>query len=573
MYIDVVPNRKSRPAILLRKAKRVGKKIVKTTLENLTDWPQEKIAALQSLLRGETLIPRDSAFTVEKTTPHGHVEAVMRIIRKLKLDQLISAGRCRQRDLILAMLVQHLIHPCSKLATTRLWHSTTLAEELSVEDADSDELYGALDWLFERQPEIEKKLAKRHLTEGALVLYDVSSSYYEGHTCPLIAYGHNRDGKEGMPIIVYGVMTDQEGRPLAVQVYPGNTGDPATVADQMEKLRDRFGLSRVVLVGDRGMLTQTRLDTLREYPGIGWISALKSHSIRKLVEEGELQLSLFDTRNLAEITSENYPGERLIACMNPLLAEERRRKREDLLAATEKHLLKIAAEVKRRSKKPLTESEIGLKVGKVLNRYKMGKHFTITIAEGLFQWQRKAESIEREAKLDGIYVIRTSEPKARVSAEDTVRHYKSLSHVERAFRCLKGMDIMIRPIRHATEDHVRAHVFLCMLAYYVQWHMRKALAPALFDDEELDKQRMRRDAVAPAEPSESAKKKKKTLLTDDGYPVHSFDTLLEELGTRCRNRCRINLGGNGHVYYENTEFTPFQKRVFQLLDLFPVKAG
>ena len=282
--IDFVPNRKSRPAILLRKAKRVDGKIVKTTLENLTDWPQEKISALQALLRGETLVPKDSIFAIEKTTPHGHVEAVLEMIRKLKLDSLISTTNCRHRDLVLAMLVQRLIHPCSKLATTRLWHSTTLAEMLSVGDADSEELYNALDWLLERQPEIEKKLAKRHLTEGALVLYDVSSSYYEGHTCPLIAYGHNRDGKEGMPIIVYGVMTDQEGRPVAVEVYPGNTGDPATVVPQVEKLRGRFGLSNLVLVGDRGMLTQTRIDTLREYPGIGWISALKSHHIRKLVE-------------------------------------------------------------------------------------------------------------------------------------------------------------------------------------------------------------------------------------------------------------------------------------------------
>ncbi|HAM50916.1 MAG TPA: IS1634 family transposase [Nitrospiraceae bacterium] len=571
MYIDVVPNRNSRPAILLRKAKRVGRKIVKTTLENLTDWPQEKISALRALLQGDTLVPKDSIFTIEKTTPHGHVEAVLGMIKKLKLDTLISASRSRQRDLVLAMLVQRLIHPCSKLATTRLWHSTTLAETLSVGDADCDELYSALDWLLERQPGIEKKLAKHHLTEGSLVLYDVSSSYYEGHICPLIAFGHNRDGKEGMPIIVYGVMTDHEGRPIAVEVYPGNTGDPSTVIDQIEKLRGRFALSRLVLVGDRGMLTQTKIDTLREYPGIGWISALRSQSIRELLEQGDLQLSLFDTRNLAEITSNDYPGERLIACINPVLAEERRRKREELLAATEKHLLRIVTEVNRRSKKPFTGSEIGLKVGRVLNRYKMGKHFTLTIADGLFQWERNIASIESEAKLDGIYIVRTSEPKERISADDTVRHYKSLSHVERAFRCLKGIDIMIRPIRHFTEDHVRAHIFLCMLAYYVEWHMRKALAPVLFDDEELDEQRVRRDPVASAKSSASAKQKKRTQMTEDGYPVHSFDTLLEELGTRCRNRCRINLDGNGHIYYEATEFTPFQKRVFQLLDLFPVK--
>jgi transposase len=446
-----------------------------------------------------------------------------------------------------------------------------LAEELSVGDAGSEELYRALDWLLERQREIENRLAGRHLTDGSLVLYDVSSSYYEGHTCPLARLGHNRDGKEGLPIIVYGVMTDNQGRPIAVDVYAGNTGDPSTVSDQVEKLRGRFGLSRMVLVGDRGMLTQTKIDVIRGYPGIGWISALKGTAVRGIVESGALQLSIFDARNLAEISSPEYPGERLIACFNPLLAEERRRKRAELLAATEKGLLKLSKEVTRRGKKPLMEGEIGIKAGKIINRYKVGKHFILTVGDGVFQWTRNVESIERESKLDGIYVIRTSEPSEAMSAEDTVRHYKSLSQVERAFRCLKGLDVLIRPIRHFTEDHVRAHIFLCMLAYYVEWHMREALAPLLFQDEEVSVQRTKRDPVAPAMQSASVLQKKRSRVTEDGYAVHSFETLINELGTRCRNRCRIKSDTEEKPFYQLTEYTAVQKRALQLLGLLPVE--
>jgi transposase len=567
MYIERVPNRNSPPAILLREGWREGKKTRKRTLANLSDWPEHKIETLRRLLRDEILVSPSELFTVERSRPHGQVEAVLGTIRKLGLDSAIAAKRCRERDLVLAMIAERLIHPCSKLATTRLWHTTTLAEELSVVDADVDELYDAMDWLLARQPRIEKKLAERHLSEGAVVLYDTTSSYYEGHSCPLARFGFDRDGAKGLPIIVYGVMTDDEGRPVAVDVYPGNTADPTTVVEQVEKLRQQFGLSRVVMVGDRGMLTEPQIEKIKTHPGLGWISALTSVSIRKLVKGGQLQLSLFDEKNLAEISSPEYPGERLVVCFNPLLAEKRGRKRRELLAATEKGLARIAKEAARRTKKPLTQAELGIKAGKVLGRYKMGKHFTLTIGAGSFQWTRREDSIEQEAKLDGIYVIRTSESKQRLSAEDTVRKYKSLAQVERAFRCLKGIDLLVRPIRHRTEDHVRAHVFLCMLAYYVEWHMRKALRPILFEDDELAEDRKRRDPIAPAKPSDSVLKKKRERVTADGLPVHSFETLLIELGTRCRNSCKVKSDRSGPTFTQITIPNALQARAYELLGL------
>src|SRR5437868_15273331 len=466
MYIETVPNRNSPPAILLREGWREGNKTLKRTLANLSDWPPEKIQTFRRLLHDEPLVSPQDLLSTQKTLPHGHVEALLLALRKLGLDSMISAQRCRERDLVLAMIVERLLDPCSKLATTRKWHSTTLAEELGLGEATEDELYAAMDWLRERQERIEKKLAARHLREGSLVLYDVSSSYYEGRTCPLAQFGHDRDGKKGLPIIVYGVMTNGEGCPVAVEVYPGNTGDPTTVADQIEKLREQFGLSRVVMVGDRGMLTQPQIDKLKLHPGFGWITALKSTAIRELVEQGALQLSLLDQKNLAEITSPDYPGERLMVCHNPFLEEERKRKRQALLEATEKSLQKISKEVARRKKKLLEAKEIGVKVGKVLGRYKMGKHFECKIGESSFAWNRLVPSIEQEEKLDGIYVVRTSEPAERLSAEETVRSYKSLAEVERAFRCLKGVDLLVRPIRHRTEDRVPAHIFLCVLACY-----------------------------------------------------------------------------------------------------------
>lgn len=460
---------------------------------------------------------------------------------------------------------KRVIDPASKLATTRLWQTTTLAEELSVADADEDACYGALDWLLARQDRIESKLAARHFHEGSLVLYDVTSSTYEGRTSPLARLGKNRDGQKDRPSIAYGLLTDAEGRPVSVQVYPGNTGDPATVTDQVERLRVRFGLHRVVLVGDRGMLTATRIDTLKDHPGLGWISALRSSAIRKLVEGDALQLSLFDTRDLADITADEYPRERLIACFNPFLAAERKGKREDLLSATEKGLSRIAREVRRRTRTPLDKAEIGKKGGACLRQFRMGKHFSLSIGEGSFSFARKEASIQREQALDGIYVIRTSEPPERLSADDAVRNYKNLAHVERAFRSLTGLDLLVRPIHHRTEGRVRAHIFLCMLAYYLEWHMRRALAPLLFDDEELPEKRKTRHPVQPAQVSLSARRKKTARLTPEGLPVQSFSTLLADLGTRCRNRCRI--GADGPSFTQVTALTPLQARALELLGL------
>jgi len=569
MYIETVPNRRSRPAILLREGRRQGKKIIKRTLLNLTDWPADRIQGLRWILADRPVAPIDKLFVIERSLPHGHVDAILRTIHKLGLDTLIASKPCRERDLILALIVERLIDPCSKLASVRLWHTTSLAEELHVEDADVNEVYGALDWLLGRQERIEAKLARLHLNEGSLVLYDVSSSSYEGRTCPLAQYGHNRDGQKDLPCIVYGLLTDGEGRPVAVQVYPGNTGDPKTVPDQVTRLRERFGLSHVVLVGDRGMLTDVQIEALRAHPGLGWVSALRSQAIRGLVDGQCLQMSLFDERNLAEIRSPEFPGERLVACFNPVLAEERRRKREALLKATERALERIAAAVSRRTKTPLTSDQIGLKVGRVVERWKVAKHFEWTIGDGTFTWKRKTEAIEREAALDGIYVIRTSEAAGRLGSEEVVRSYKRLTQVERAFRSLKGMDLRLRPIHHRLPDRVRAHVFLCMLAYYVDWHMRRLLAPLLFEDEELPKARATRDAVKPAEVSATAKEKKASRRTPDGLEVHSFQTLLEALATRCRNRCRLRGDGTPTTVIQVTEPTPLQTRALALLGLSP----
>jgi transposase len=522
------------------------------------------------VLRDEPLAAPEDAFAIERSWPHGHVEAVLETIRQIGLDKLLGTKRTRERDLVLAMIAERLIAPCSKLATTRMWHSTTLAQLLAVEDADEEELYAAMDWLLERQGRIEKRLAARHLGEGQQVLYDVSSSYYEGHTCPLVQFGHSRDGKRGKPIVVYGVLSDVPGRPVAVQVYPGNTGDPSTVADQVQKLKGRFGLERVVLVGDRGMLTQTQVEVLKTHPGIGWISALRSEKVRQLVDEKHLQLSLFDERNLAEISSKDFSGERLVACFNPLLAEERRRKRNELLDATENLLEKIRSEVQRRTKTPLSAAQIGQKVGKVINRHKVGKHFEVTIEDGHFSFCRRTEAIKREAELDGLYVIRTSESKQNLSADDTVRSYKNLAQVERAFRTLKGMDLRIRPIHHRGEERVRAHIFLCLLAYYVEWHMRQALSSLLFDDEFLSVERKHRDPVAPAKPSTSASKKKSARKTEEGLPIHSFATLMADLGTRCRHLCRMSSDPDSPAFFMDTLPTPLQTRALELIQSFPV---
>jgi len=569
MYIARVPNRSSPPAYLLRESYREGGKVKNRTLANLSHLPIEQIEQIRRVLKGENLVSPDDAFSIQRSLPHGHVQIVLGMIRKLRLDRIIGSRRTRQRDLVVAMVAQRLLFPCSKLATTRHWHSTTLADELGVADADENELYAALDWLVDRQPAIEQRLAKQHLKGGALVLYDVSSSYYEGRTCPLARYGHNRDGKKDRPIIVYGVLTDAEGRPVAVDVYPGNTGDPTTVPDQVTKLRERFRLERVILVGDRGMLTETQIEALQAHPELGWISALRSGAIRGLLQRGELQRSLFDEVNLAQIESPEFPGERLVACFNPLLADERRRKREALLASTEKELAKLARQVARRTKRPMLQTEIALRAGRIVNRFKVAKHFELSIADGEFRFARDAASIERESQLDGIYVIRTSEPASGLSADDAVRDYKRLAEVEQAFRSLKSIDLLIRPIHHHTEEHVRAHIFVCLLAYYVQWHLKRAWAPLLFEDEELPRDRAVRDPVAPAEPSASARRKKATHRTTDDFPVHSFGTLMAELATRSRHTCVLADGTTQVTITKLTDVTPFQAEAFRLVGLKP----
>jgi len=571
MYIDVVPNRSSRPAVLLREASRDGKKILKRTLANLSDWPAEQVEALRRLLRGERLVPVSELFAIERSLPHGHVQAVLGTIRRLSLERLIGSVRCRERDLVVAMIAERILHPDSKLATTRTWRASTLAEELEVVDADVDEVYAALDWLLARQRRVEKKLAARHLTEGGVALYDLSSSSYEGSHCSLARWGHNRDG-EKLPCIAYGVLADREGRPVAMDVFPGNTGDPRAVVAQVERLQEEFGLRRVVLVGDRGLLTATQVEVLRDHPGLGWISALRSHAIRDLVDSGALQRSLFDETNLAEITSPEYPGERLVACFNPFLAEERHRKRQELLEATERELRRLAGAVARRTRKQMTAAEIGVKVGQVINRHKMGKHFEVEIGAGALSWRRRTTAIEAEATLDGIYVVRTSEPAETLGSGDVVRAYKSLAEVELAFRCLKGIDLKVRPIFLRVEDHVRAHLFLCMLAYYVEWHMRQAWAPLLYEDEARRLDRARRDPVAPAIPTPTARHKKSTHEGPDGFDLHSFRTLLHELATLCRNRCRLMSDPTSPTFERLTDPTALQTKAFGLLQAVPMTA-
>lgn len=550
---------------LLRRSIRKGKTVTHETLGNLSHLPDHLIDIIKRSLKGEAFVPAADAFKITRSLPHGHVEAILTMVHKLGLDDLIASEPSRSRSLVVAMIVQRLVFPSSKLANTRHWHDTTLAAELDVADANEDHLYDAMDWLLQRQSAIEKKLAKRHLTDGGLVLYDVTSSYYEGKTCPLARFGHDRDGKTGLPIIVYGALTDADGRPVAVQVFPGNTGDPKTVPDQVETLTKRFGLSRVVLVGDRGMLTQTQINVLKQHPGLGWISALRSGSIRRLLDDGLLVKTALESERLAEITSPEFPGERLMACYNPQLAEQRRGKRQELLAATEKELSTLAASVAKSANHPETAAEIGVRAGKIINHYRMAKHFTLTIRDGHLGWVRKANAITNEELLDGIYVIRTSEPAERLTAADGVRSYKRLALVEQAFRCLKGIDLLVRPIHHRIADRVRAHILLCLLAFYVEWHLRKAWEPLLFEDEELTADRRTRDPVAPARASESARRKKKTHATPGGLPVHSFRTLMAHLGTRCRNTCVVSADPTHTPFHQVTEADAVQAEALRLI--------
>ena len=568
MYVARVPNRNSPPAFLLREAWREGDKVKNRTLANISHWPPAQIEALRQVLKGNTNLSSQlqGAFEVVRSLPHGHVAAVLAMMRQLKLDQLLPDEPQRAR--VLALIAQRVLQPASKLATARALRSetahSTLGEELGVAAVDEDELYEALDWLLPQQPAIEAALAHRHLGEGTLVLYDVSSTYFEGHCCPLARYGHSRDERRGNPQIVFGVLADGEGCPVAVEVFEGNTADPKTVAVQIAKLRERFELKEVVLVGDRGMLTQARIEQeLRPVAGLEWITALRSGQIQKLVTDGALQLSLFDQTDLAEITHPDYPGERLVVCRNPLLAEERARKREDMLAAAEKKLEAIAAAT-RRPQRPLREPErINYRIGEALAPTKVGKYFRWQITATGLSFERDTERIARDAALDGIYVLRTSLDSPRLDAAETVRSYKRLAQVERAFRVLKGLELEIRPIHHRLADRVRAHVLLCLLAYYVEWHLRRALAPLLFTDERPPQQS---SPVAPAQRSASAQAKARTNRTAGGLTVQSFHDLLQDLATIVKNRIQPALKSVA-PFDIVTRPTPLQKHALQLLGL------
>ena len=570
MYIETVPNRNSPPAILLREGWRENGKVRKRTLANLSKWPREKIETLRRLLKDEPLVGRADAFDIVRSLPHGHVAAVLGTMRKLGLDRLIDPAPSPERARVLAMVAARILDPGSKLATARgLTEATardSLAETLGLGPLDEDDLYAAMDWLLERQDRIERGLAKRHLAQGTLVLYDLTSVWMEGRTCPLAKRGHSRDGKRGKLQIEFGLLCARNGCPVSVEVFAGNTADPSTVGAQVGKLRQRFGLSRVVLVGDRGMLTEARIREEVKPAGLDWVSALRGPAIRALVDSGAVQLSLFDERDLVEVTSDAYPGERLMVCRNPLLAEERARKRAALLDATEAVLAPIAAATRRTKRRLRGESKIGVRVGRVIGRYKMAKHFAWSIDnKGVFSYRRIPSSIAAEAALDGLYVVRTSVPETALDARGTVRAYKRLSTVERAFRSLKTVDLKVRPVFHRSAERVRAHVLLCMLAYYVEWHMRERLAPMLFDDEDRDSaEAARASIVAPAQVSESAQAKARTKRTAEGDPVHSFRNLLAHLATVTRNTVAPRLPG-AEPFEVITRPTPLQHKAFQLL--------
>jgi len=532
--------------------------VKKETVANLSHLPDEVIELIRAALRGQRFVAAEEALQVERSLPAGHVEAALVMARRLGLGRVLDRQPSRERALCLAMIVQRVLGPGSKLAMSRAFAQSTLAAELGIEDADEDELYAALDWLLARQQRVEQTLARRHLAEGTLVLYDVSSSYFEGLSCPLAQLGYSRDGRRGTPQIVYGLLCDRRGCPVAVEVFEGSSHDDKTLPAQLEKLRNRFGLKSVIVVSDRGMVTRANLDLLRSSGEAAWITALKAPQVKKLVKEGALQLSLFDEHNLAEITSDDYPDERLVVCRNPLVAHERARKRDDLLAATERALTDIQARVERATLEG--EAEIGLAVGEVWNRWRMRKHFQLEITNTSLAFARKHEQIAAEAALDGIYVLRTSVTEAELPAPEVVRAYKQLKEVERAFRTLKG-PLELRPIHHRLEERVKAHVFLCMLSYYLAWHLRQAWKPLLFDDEQPP---LQPDPVAKARRSAQAEQKAQSKRTTAGERCHSLPTLLDELATRTQNTIRLQ--GSGASFDQLTQPTPTQARALALLD-------
>ena len=563
MHIDGVPNRTSRPTYLLRESYREGKKVRKRTIANLSSLSDAQIEAIRAVLAGHTVRPVDELWQTIRSRSHGAVQAVRVAMQRLGLDSLIASRAGPERDAVCAMVAARVLAPHTKLATTRWWHTTTLAEEFGVAERDETDLYAAMDWLLERQKPIEKKLAARHLSEGALALYDLSSSYFEGNSCPLAKIGYSRDGKRNTPQVNYGLLTTREGCPVAISVYEGNTGDASTLMPQVDQLRQQFGLQRLVLVGDRGMISHKAIGELRGLDGLAWITALKSTQIRALVQGGELQLGLFDERNLFEFSHPDFPDERLVACRNAELGRLRAHKREALLTATEQELRKIQVRIEKGAL--VGRDKIGVRVGKVVNKYKVGKHFELGIEESGFTFTRRDQQIAAEAALDGLYVIRTSVPKKQMNSAEAVRSYKALAQVERAFRAMKTIDLHIRPIHHRLENRVRAHIFLCMLAYYVEWHMREAWRELMFADEDLERKK-HRDPVAAAERSEAALEKVTTRKLKDGSPAHSFRTLLEELSTIVRNTCEARIGNkSGSTFQMTTLPNPAQQRAFNLL--------
>ncbi|MFH1725619.1 MAG: IS1634 family transposase [Elusimicrobiota bacterium] len=570
MYIDIVPNRNSPPAMLLRESFRKGKKIRKRTLANLSSLPMRQVETIRRALRGEDLVAAADHFEVVASAHHGHVRAVMATMKRLGFGTLITSTRSRERDLVVAMVAARILEPESKLATTRWWNTTTLPAELGVADADEDDLYDAMDWLLKRQPRIEKKLAARHLKEGGSVLFDLTSSYFEGVTCPLAALGKNRDGKKGKLQVNYGLVTDEQGRPVTVSVFKGNTGDPKTLMPQVQKVKEAFGIKTMAMVGDRGMITQTQIDEIKDIDGVDWITALKTEGIKKLVEGEAIQMELFDKRNFFELTHPDYPGERLVACLNPELRKLRGHKRRSLLDATSRELEKVRSMVERGRLKGKGKDEIGVRVGTVVNKYKVSKHFVLDIRDGCFEFRIDEQKVKAETALDGIYVIRTSLAEERSSTEDTVRRYKKLALIEQAFRSFKTIDLKVRPIRHRTEDRVRAHIFLCMLAYYVEWYMREAWRPLLFCDEDQEAKKTR-DPVAPAKRSKPALSKVHFRVLDDGSEVHSFQTLVKLLSTVVRNVCRVPIDGpNASTFEVVTTPNAKQQRAYDLLETIAV---
>src|SRR5579863_10008428 len=558
MHIDGVPNRTSRPTYLLRESYREGKKVHKRTLANLSSLSDEQIESIRAVLSGKSMRPVEQLWQIVGSRAHGAVQAVRVAMQRLGFEALIASRPGPERDAVCAMVAARILSPHTKLATTRWWHTTTLPEEFGVAGMDENHLYAAMDWLLERQSRIQKKLAARHLSQGGLALYDLSSSYFEGQCCPLAKIGYSRDGKRNTLQVNYGLLTNRAGCPVAISVYEGNTADASTLSDQVQQLRENFGLERLVLVGDRGMISHKAIDGLRSLDGLAWITALKSSQIRALVQGGALQLGLFDERNLFEFAHPDYPGERLMACRNADLGCLRAHKREALLVATERELEKIRIRVENGTLRG--QDKIGVRVGTVVNKHKVAKLLALTIEDGRFTFHRLTEQIAAEAALDGIYIIRTSVPKEQMDSAEAVRSYKALAEVERAFRSMKTLDLHIRPIHHWLETRVRAHIFLCMLAYYVEWHMREAWRELMFADEDLERKR-HRDPVAAAERSEAALDKVATRKLKDGSPVHSFRTLLDELSTIVRNTCEARVGQrSGSTFQMTTMQSPAQQR-------------